>query len=139
MITDHPLEKIINGPAHHTLHHMFFTVNYGQVRFLLFCPILTLAYHLSFVFPDEYSTSLGPTAWVALTVNLQKNSTQCSKSKQPKPSERKQKTSKDVLESFYLTSILRILKSFIADHYIPRVIVLCHVTHTNVLYRETIL
>ncbi|KAI0635735.1 hypothetical protein C8Q77DRAFT_1155502 [Trametes polyzona] len=30
MITGHPLEKIINGPAHHTLHHMFFTVNYGQ-------------------------------------------------------------------------------------------------------------
>lgn len=30
MITDHPLETIINGPAHHTLHHMFFTVNYGQ-------------------------------------------------------------------------------------------------------------
>ncbi|CAL1716814.1 unnamed protein product [Somion occarium] len=30
MITDHPLETIVNGPAHHTLHHMFFTVNYGQ-------------------------------------------------------------------------------------------------------------
>jgi len=30
MITDHPLEKYINGPAHHTLHHMYFTVNYGQ-------------------------------------------------------------------------------------------------------------
>ncbi|KAI0077868.1 hypothetical protein K474DRAFT_1747658 [Panus rudis PR-1116 ss-1] len=30
MITDHPLETVINGPAHHTLHHMFFTVNYGQ-------------------------------------------------------------------------------------------------------------
>lgn len=30
MITDHPLEKIINGPAHHTLHHLYFTVNYGQ-------------------------------------------------------------------------------------------------------------
>ena len=31
MITGHPLEKIINGPAHHTLHHLYFTVNYGQV------------------------------------------------------------------------------------------------------------
>ncbi|KAJ8517089.1 hypothetical protein ONZ45_g5679 [Pleurotus djamor] len=30
MITGHPLEKIINGPAHHTLHHIYFTVNYGQ-------------------------------------------------------------------------------------------------------------
>jgi Delta7-sterol 5-desaturase len=34
MITGHPLEKIINGPAHHTLHHIYFTVNYGQVRWL---------------------------------------------------------------------------------------------------------
>jgi sterol desaturase/sphingolipid hydroxylase (fatty acid hydroxylase superfamily) len=32
MITGHPLEKILNGPAHHTLHHLYFTVNYGQVR-----------------------------------------------------------------------------------------------------------
>jgi Delta7-sterol 5-desaturase len=31
MITGHPLEKIINGPAHHTLHHLYFTCNYGQV------------------------------------------------------------------------------------------------------------
>lgn len=31
MITGHALEKVINGPAHHTLHHMYFTVNYGQV------------------------------------------------------------------------------------------------------------
>ncbi|OJT04856.1 Delta(7)-sterol 5(6)-desaturase [Trametes pubescens] len=30
MITGHPLEKIVNGPAHHTLHHIYFTVNYGQ-------------------------------------------------------------------------------------------------------------
>jgi lathosterol oxidase len=30
LITGHPLEKIINGPAHHTLHHLYFTVNYGQ-------------------------------------------------------------------------------------------------------------
>ncbi|KAL5486200.1 ERG3 [Sanghuangporus weigelae] len=30
MITGHPLENIINGPAHHTLHHIYFTVNYGQ-------------------------------------------------------------------------------------------------------------
>ncbi|KAF7332021.1 Fatty acid hydroxylase [Mycena kentingensis (nom. inval.)] len=31
MIVGHPLEKVINGPAHHTLHHIYFTVNYGQV------------------------------------------------------------------------------------------------------------
>jgi lathosterol oxidase len=30
MITGHPLEYFINGPAHHTLHHIYFTVNYGQ-------------------------------------------------------------------------------------------------------------
>ncbi|KAJ6468364.1 fatty acid hydroxylase [Mycena sanguinolenta] len=30
MITGHPFEKYINGPAHHTLHHIYFTVNYGQ-------------------------------------------------------------------------------------------------------------
>lgn len=30
MIVDHPLEKVINGPAHHTLHHLYFTCNYGQ-------------------------------------------------------------------------------------------------------------
>lgn len=30
MICDHPLENYINGPSHHTLHHMYFTVNYGQ-------------------------------------------------------------------------------------------------------------
>jgi lathosterol oxidase len=33
MITGHPLENVINGPAHHTLHHLYFTVNYGQVCF----------------------------------------------------------------------------------------------------------
>jgi hypothetical protein len=36
MITGHPLESIINGPAHHTLHHLYFTVNYGQVSLPLF-------------------------------------------------------------------------------------------------------
>ncbi|KZP00390.1 C5-sterol desaturase [Calocera viscosa TUFC12733] len=30
MIVDHPLLRFINGPAHHTLHHIYFTVNYGQ-------------------------------------------------------------------------------------------------------------
>ncbi|KAN0073584.1 hypothetical protein V8E55_012191 [Tylopilus felleus] len=30
MLTGHPLQHIINGPSHHTLHHLYFTVNYGQ-------------------------------------------------------------------------------------------------------------
>ncbi|KAF3491126.1 lathosterol oxidase [Arthroderma uncinatum] len=30
MISGHWLEKYINSPAHHTLHHLYFTVNYGQ-------------------------------------------------------------------------------------------------------------
>ncbi|GAA6010016.1 hypothetical protein JCM10207_007520 [Rhodosporidiobolus poonsookiae] len=30
MLCDHPLEHYINGPAHHTLHHIYFTCNYGQ-------------------------------------------------------------------------------------------------------------
>lgn len=30
MICNSPLEKVINGPSHHTLHHLYFNVNYGQ-------------------------------------------------------------------------------------------------------------
>ncbi|BGO92593.1 hypothetical protein NBRC10512_000588 [Rhodotorula toruloides] len=30
MLCDHPLEHYVNGPAHHTLHHIYFTCNYGQ-------------------------------------------------------------------------------------------------------------
>ncbi|GMK58137.1 hypothetical protein CspeluHIS016_0501690 [Cutaneotrichosporon spelunceum] len=30
MISGHLLERYINSPAHHTLHHIYFTVNYGQ-------------------------------------------------------------------------------------------------------------
>lgn len=30
VIVNSPLEKIINGPSHHTLHHLYFNVNYGQ-------------------------------------------------------------------------------------------------------------
>lgn len=30
MISDHWLKDHINSPAHHTLHHLYFTVNYGQ-------------------------------------------------------------------------------------------------------------
>ncbi|TFL04160.1 C5-sterol desaturase [Pterulicium gracile] len=30
MITGGALEKVINGPAHHTMHHLYFTCNYGQ-------------------------------------------------------------------------------------------------------------
>jgi hypothetical protein len=31
MISGHFLERFINSPAHHTLHHLYFTCNYGQV------------------------------------------------------------------------------------------------------------
>ena len=31
MITGHFFERYINSPAHHTLHHLYFTCNYGQV------------------------------------------------------------------------------------------------------------
>lgn len=48
MITGHPLEHVINGPAHHTLHHLYFTVNYGQVHTLSLAPPLS-AYHFSAV------------------------------------------------------------------------------------------
>ncbi|RSH84001.1 hypothetical protein EHS25_005246 [Saitozyma podzolica] len=30
MISGHFLERFINSPAHHTLHHLYFTCNYGQ-------------------------------------------------------------------------------------------------------------
>ncbi|KAG8806990.1 c-5 sterol desaturase [Serendipita sp. 411] len=30
MVTGSALETVINGPAHHTLHHLYFTCNYGQ-------------------------------------------------------------------------------------------------------------
>ncbi|KDQ17584.1 hypothetical protein BOTBODRAFT_128591 [Botryobasidium botryosum FD-172 SS1] len=30
MTTGHSLEAIINGPSHHTLHHLYFNCNYGQ-------------------------------------------------------------------------------------------------------------
>lgn len=30
MISGHWLENYINSPAHHTLHHLYFNVNYGQ-------------------------------------------------------------------------------------------------------------
>lgn len=30
MVSGHALESVINGPSHHTLHHLYFTCNYGQ-------------------------------------------------------------------------------------------------------------
>ncbi|KAG6373446.1 C5-sterol desaturase [Boletus reticuloceps] len=55
MITGHPLEHVINGPAHHTLHHLYFTVNYGQVptRPLIakFKPLIS--YHQYFTWADR--------------------------------------------------------------------------------------
>jgi lathosterol oxidase len=53
MVTGHALEKVINGPAHHTLHHLYFTVNYGQVRitvyvFLVVYPLMPLSPHTQY-------------------------------------------------------------------------------------------
>ena len=66
MITGHPLEKIINGPAHHTLHHIYFTVNYGQVS--------RLSFYISPRFPlmmwPPRSTSHGQTGPATLTDSL---------------------------------------------------------------------
>lgn len=64
MITGHPLEKIINGSAHHTLHHMYFNVNYGQVCSSI--PIILFQFLIRLVF----SISHGQTATTIHTVNL---------------------------------------------------------------------
>lgn len=42
MVTGHALEKVINGPAHHTLHHLYFTVNYGQVRIIIYAFLVVI-------------------------------------------------------------------------------------------------
>lgn len=73
MITGHALEKIINGPAHHTLHHLYFTVNYGQVS-----EINTSPSPYSFY---RYSTSHGQIALVIHIVSLKATSTRSSRSK----------------------------------------------------------
>ena len=65
MITGHPLEKIINGPAHHTLHHLYFTVNYGQVSAQPEPPLVQLGTDLAF----SPSTLRGPIASEALIAN----------------------------------------------------------------------
>ena len=60
MITGHPLEKIINGPAHHTLHHLYFTVNYGQVICCHYVFSLTLVANSLvqyFTFSDRWAGS----------------------------------------------------------------------------------
>lgn len=62
MVTGHPLEKIINGPAHHTLHHLYFTVNYGQVSRDAKKPY-TISIDTNYPFPG--STLLGRTELVA--------------------------------------------------------------------------
>lgn len=56
MITGHPLEHVINGPAHHTLHHLYFTVNYGQVPTLsrhALIPCRLISYQQYFTWADR--------------------------------------------------------------------------------------
>lgn len=62
MISGHFLEKFINSPAHHTLHHLYFTCNYGQVRTsaLSRCQtLLTFAFQY-FTWADKYGGSYRP-------------------------------------------------------------------------------
>ncbi|CAE7133802.1 unnamed protein product [Rhizoctonia solani] len=40
MVTGNTFIHVINGPAHHTLHHLYFTCNYGQVRQRIFLQAL---------------------------------------------------------------------------------------------------
>ena len=78
MITGHPLEKIINGPAHHTLHHLYFTVNYGQVRV---CPFILMTWPLTNHTFCHYSTSRLQIVGVARTDSQYLNLIRCSKSR----------------------------------------------------------
>jgi lathosterol oxidase len=57
MITGHPLEKIINGPAHHTLHHLYFTVNYGQASLFSLCFASLLTSLQYFTWADRFGGS----------------------------------------------------------------------------------
>ena len=41
MITGSWWEKYINSAAHHTLHHLYFTCNYGQVSCVPLCDSIT--------------------------------------------------------------------------------------------------
>lgn len=78
MITGHPLETVINGPAHHTLHHIYFTVNYGQVG-LNRCHMLSR--HMLTELPFLCSISHGQINLGGLTDSLNLTSTLCLKSK----------------------------------------------------------
>lgn len=59
MISGSWWEKYINSPAHHTLHHLYFTCNYGQVS--LCAPISFLIQMLTpiqyFTWADSYYDS----------------------------------------------------------------------------------
>jgi len=76
MITGHIFEKAINGPAHHTLHHIYFTVNYGQVSSSVF----SLFAWRSPTKPTR-STSPGQTVSVAPTANHNRSWTLSSRSR----------------------------------------------------------
>jgi hypothetical protein len=50
MVSGHLFEKVVNDPARHTLSHLYFTVNYGQVSSLNKCPhssILTFSQYFT--------------------------------------------------------------------------------------------
>jgi lathosterol oxidase len=59
-------ERFINTPAHHTLHHLYFTCNYGQVSIsllrLLICQFIFILFAIFkyFTWADRYSGSYRP-------------------------------------------------------------------------------
>lgn len=60
MITGSWWEKWINSPAHHTLHHLYFTCNYGQVSDFTSYSFGTRRTHTDdqyFTWADEYYDS----------------------------------------------------------------------------------
>jgi len=74
MVTGHALEKVINGPAHHTLHHLYFTVNYGQVR-------LTVCAFCGYLLKAMPSTLHGLIVSVVRTASRSRALTPCSRSR----------------------------------------------------------
>jgi hypothetical protein len=81
MVTGHALEKIINGPAHHTLHHLYFTVNYGQV--------CTFSYSSQVLYSHSAflkSISRSQIGWAIRTANLPPSSTLSTTSRRLKKS-----------------------------------------------------
>ncbi len=94
MITGHPLEKVINGPAHHTLHHLYFTVNYGQVNKIIFDRVMNLI--------EASSILHGQTATAVLTGSQSHTLTHYSRCKHTKSSNEARASSPPCIKSLDL-------------------------------------